>query len=182
MKKLIMAVALFSTILLVSCGKKNNNQYATTPNDCYNQGMNPAYYQNNPWANNQWYNNQNQWGNPYTQNQWGQPYNQWGNQWNNGYAQNQWGNQYQNQWNPNNVGCVGYNGNQWNPTFHQGQPYYSIGGGCNLNTSAQTCPAGYVCQRSNGVQFQPPGYYSWQGSWSYGGQNPFQNGVCVRIQ
>ncbi len=172
MKRLLTAFALIATVLVVSCGKKNNT--ATTPNDCYNQGLSPAYYPNNPWNNgynNGWYNG----GYGYNNN----PYQQY--PYNNGYTNggySQWNNSNYGQFNQNNVGCLGYNqyspyyGNGYNQVYYQGQPYYYVQQQpCQLNTSAQTCPSGYVCQRQQNM-------YVW--SWGFDGIN--RQGVCMRIQ
>jgi hypothetical protein len=62
MRKLLTTFVFIATAFAVGCGKKkdNTNNIATTPLDCYNQGLNPVYYQNNPWGQ---YNQYNQYPN-----------------------------------------------------------------------------------------------------------------------
>lgn len=179
MKKLLTAFALLSLALIVSCGKKNNNS-ATTPNDCLQYGMNPAYYQNHQWVNNGW--NNGGWGSGYNNGQqWGG--NQWGNQ-------APWNNVNNGGFNPYAVGCMGFN-NQFPTQNWNGSPYYAVQGEpCIINTSANTCRTpGMVCYPTQTPMFRPGFQFGFQASWQFGGYNPYNsygqpayyNGICRQV-
>lgn len=133
MKKLILTfvtVAVVATIVgLVGCGKSDNNnnsnQVATTPADCYNQGLNPAYY-----------------GQP---NQW-QPYNS-------GYQQPGYQNQW-NPNNVGCVANQPSIYNNYQQYYQGGYPYYVIPNQqCAINSPYNSCPVGTVCQAQAGMYY-----------------------------
>lgn len=124
MKRLLFTLIVIAFV--TGCGKSDNNSnsgntVAVTPNDCYNQGLQPGYFPNNPWNN---------------------PYNTWnyGPSYNTGYGP----------FNSNNVGCIN-NGNNYQQVYWSGQPYYYIPNQvCNLNSPYNTCPMGLRCQYQQG--------------------------------